>query len=289
MLCEICAFFSPKAGIGCLGCVKLSVGNKTTQELEKTYADIVVSAGSAVAPVNKMVSCSLCAKSVVILRPNTPLRKFDLSILPAHDRISAKNTVTIKGALSYPFNIKEKTQDCQKFFNLTADKKIAFFLGGYLSDEKAYIKNLLYFSKKLKDFSLKQNYKILISTSRRTQKEIENFIEQEFSNFKNLEALVYSNRQNYDFVFDGFAALSEIVFVSCESISMISEVISFKKPCVCVILEKHLDKHKVFLQSIENDVSLLDMPYDIQEIKPVVSAIFEDNKKAVKEGIRRLL
>jgi hypothetical protein len=31
------------------------------------------------------------------------------------------------------------------------------------------------------------------------------------------------------------------------------------------------------------------MPYDIQEIKPVVSAIFEDNKKAVKEGIRRLL
>lgn len=286
---ELCALICTKSCLGCGRCLGFIIAKETMDKLNKTYADIVVSTGSIVAPVNRIFASYLGAKSVVILRPNIPLRKFDLSVIPEHDRIDAKNSVKIKGALSYPTDLKNKMNDCRKFFDLSDNKKIAFFLGGPLSNEKKYVNNLKIFTEKLKEFSLSNGYKILLSTSRRTQKDIEDYIEKTFAGFINTEAIVYPSRTNYDFVFDGFASLSEAAFVSNESISMISEVISLKKPCVCVPLEQHLDKHKVFLQSIEKEVIFLDYPYDIKQIPPVISVIFEENRRKVEEGIKRLL
>lgn len=285
---EACAFFSGKHCLGCNGCLKYISDRNAGKAIQESAADIVISTGSSVASLNRIVASMLGAKSIVILRPNTPLRKFDLSIIPSHDRISAKDAVIIKGALSYPENVKEKTENCKKFFRLGPDKKISFFCGGYLSDRKAYMENLEVFLKKLKHFAINNNFKLLISTSRRTQKEIEELIEKEFHGLKNLEALVMPSKANYDFVFDGFVSLSDIVFVSSESISMISEVLAFKKPCVCVLFEKYIDKHKVFLQSLEKDVNFIDSPYNIDEIKPTASSIFEDNRTMIKQAIRRL-
>lgn len=289
LACEVCALFAAKSCVGCANCLKFSLAQETMKKLEKTYADIVVSTGSLSAPVNRIFASSVGAKSVVILRPNTPLNKFDLSIIPEHDRIDAKSAVKIKGALWYPVDLKRKVEDCKKFFRLNEDKKIALFVGGPLSDEKKYRDNLKTFVEKLKDFSLKNNYKILMSTSRRTQKDIENYLEKTLGIFKNTEAMVYPSRANYDFVFDGFVSLSEMVFVSNESISMISETLSLRKPCICVLLEQHLDKHRVFLESLQDEVNFLDYPYDIKETKLKVSSIFETNKAKVEEGIGRLL
>ncbi|MFA5008361.1 MAG: ELM1/GtrOC1 family putative glycosyltransferase [Candidatus Omnitrophota bacterium] len=285
---EVCAFFAGRHCLGCGSCLNWITDKEALTKIKKTYADIVVSTGSSVAALNRLIAATLHAKSVVILRPNTPLRKFDLSIIPSHDRVSAKNTVIIKGALSFPENVKEKTESCRKFFNLSREKKISLFIGGYLSDKKIYLENISLFLEKLKEFSLKNNFKLLVSTSRRTQGEVEELIENKLKGLKNLEAIVIAGRKNYDFVFEGFVNLSDMVFVSSESISMISEILAIKKPCVCLLFEKHLDKHKVFMQSLEKDVFFLDNPYNINEIKPTISSIFEDNKAAVKEGIRRL-
>lgn len=288
-LSEICALFSGRHCLGCGCCLKYIIDKEAFKKIQKTYADIVVSTGSIAAPINKIVSSMLGAKSVVILRPNTPLRKFDLCIIPEHDRIIAKNAVTIKGALSYPQDISKKTQDCKSFFKLSTNKKIALFIGGYLSDKKMYLDNLKLFLQKLKEFSSKNNFRLLISTSRRTQQEIDELIQKELENFKNTEAVVYPSKTNYDFVFEGFTNLSEITFVSSESISMISEVLALKKPCVCVLLENHVDKHKVFLQSLEKDLFFSDNPYNIGDVKPISSSLFEDNKTIVKNAIKRLL
>jgi len=285
---EVCAFFAGKHCLGCGSCLNHLTDREALKKIKETTADIVISTGSSVAFLNRIIASTLAAKSVVILRPNTPLRKFDLSIIPSHDRISAKDSVIIKGALSYPENVKEKTENCKKLFNLDSSKKIAFFCGGYLSEKKMYMENLQLFLKKLKKFVSENNFKLLVSTSRRTQKEIEELIEKEFRGLKNLEALVIPNRKNYDFVFEGFVNLSQTVFVSSESISMISEVLAFKKPCVCVLLEKYIDKHNVFLQTLEKDVNFIDSPYNIDEIKPTTSSVFDENRAMLKQAIRRL-
>jgi len=101
---DIVAFFTGKHCLGAGFWLANLVDDKTWQELDKTYADIVISAGSFIAPINKLFSSYLGAKSITILRPNIPLRKFDLAIIPEHDRIQADSAVMIKGALFYPDN-----------------------------------------------------------------------------------------------------------------------------------------------------------------------------------------
>jgi lauroyl/myristoyl acyltransferase/mitochondrial fission protein ELM1 len=286
---EVCAFFSGRDCLGCGSCLKFSLKKQTTKELEASYADIVVSTGSLAAPINRVFASAVGAKSVVILRPNTPLRKFDLSIIPEHDRTETKDTVKIKGALCYPTNAKRKTADCKDFFHLNNEKKISFFLGGPLYDARKYTDNLKVFLERIKEFSLKNNYKIILSTSRRTPKDIEEIVEKMLGSFTNTEAAVYPSRINYDFVFDGFISLSEMVFISSESISMISETLALKKPCICLLLEQYLDKHRVFLESFNREVNFLNYPYDIGKIELKSSNVFEENKNKVTEGIKKLL
>lgn len=286
---DLCAFLTYEGWFNCGRYLSLFVDKRTTQELKNSPADIVISTGSAVAPINKLFSSSIAAKSVTILRPNIPLKKFDLSIIPEHDRIQEDFAVKIKGALFHPINPNDSAKTCKSYFGLDGVKKISFFLGGYLDEEKKFLNNLGDFIGKLKEFSLNKEYKILISTSRRTTEKAEEIIEKELKNFRNTEVIVYPRRKNYDFVFEGFIFLSEIVFISSESISMISESLSFKKPCVCVFLQKQENKHKVFLDSIEKEASFLKSPYNIEEIKPKASSLFEDNRRVIKEAIRKLL
>jgi len=286
---DIIAFF---VGRNCLSCgifLTYLVDKKTWQELDKTYADIVISAGSFIAPVNKLFSSYMGAKSITILRPNIPLRKFDLAIIPEHDRIQDDSAVMIKGALFYPDDLQAKVKNCREFFSLSKDKKVSFFLGGPISEKEEFIKNLKFFIPKLKEFSLKEGYKILISTSRRTPSEVESYLEKELKGFANLEALVIANKNNYDFVFEGFGGLADVVFISSESISMVSEIASLQKPCVCVFLEPEDDKRKVFLRSMKEEISFLRRPYNISSIKLKTSLIFDKNKELVKKALEELL
>lgn len=289
VLADVVAFFAGRNCLSCGTCLIHLVDKKTWQEMDRTYADIVISAGSFIAPVNKLVSSYLGAKSVTVLRPNIPLRKFDLAIIPEHDRIQNDNAVMIKGAVFYPDNLEEKANDCREFFNLGKDKKISFFLGGPIVEKEEFAENLKLFIPKLKEFSLKEGYKILISTSRRTTQEAEKYLEKELKDFANLEALVIANHNNYDFVFEGFGRLADIVFVSSESISMVSEIASLQKPCVCVFLEPEDDKRKVFLESMKDEISFLRNPYNISSIKLKTSLIFDRNKEIIKKALRKIL
>jgi len=286
---DIAAFFSGKHCLGCGFCLANLVDKRTWNELNSTYADIIISAGSFIAPVNKLFSSYLGAKSITILRPNIPLRKFDLAVIPEHDRIQADSAVMIKGALFYPDNFQEKIKNCEDFFKLSKDKKISFFLGGPISEKEEFIENVKLFIPKLKEFSIKGGYKILISTSRRTPREVEDYLEKEVTGFECLEALVIANKTNYDFVFEGFGGLADVVFVSSESISMVSEIASLQKPCVCVFFEPEDDKRKVFLGSMGEEISFLRKPYNISAIKLKTSLIFDKNKAVIKKALERIL
>ena len=288
-LCEICALLSSRGCLGCGRCLKYLLTQNTFEQLERTYADVVISTGSFVSPVNRIIASSLGAKAITILRSNIPLRRFDLCLIPEHDRTWSDNEVKVRGALSYPANFSEKILECKKQFNIADGKKISLFLGGPRSDRKEFVDNLGIFLGQLKKFAELNNYKILASTSRRTPEAAEAIINKELAASGVVEKIVYANRENYDFVFEGFVGMSDAVFVTSESISMISETLSLKKPCVCVLLEKHVDKHKVFLQSIEKDVDFLYHPYSIRGIKLKTSTIFEDNREAVKAAIKKIL
>ncbi|MEM7816966.1 MAG: ELM1/GtrOC1 family putative glycosyltransferase, partial [Candidatus Aenigmatarchaeota archaeon] len=176
IILEILTIFSSKNCLGCGRCLKFFLDKETYSKLIKTYADVIVSTGSICAPVNRIFSYTLGAKSVNILKPNVSLGKFELCIIPEHDRVNSPNTVKIKGALFFDTEVDKKIEECKRFFNLTNDKKISFFLGGPLLSYEEFTENLKLFLEELKKFSLDKNYKILISTSRRTPSKLENFL-----------------------------------------------------------------------------------------------------------------
>jgi len=286
---DLAALFVKKHSLYSGKWISRLLNQTTSQALSKEFADVIVSAGSFIAPVNKLVSSYLGAKSVVILRPNIPLNQFDLAIIPEHDRLIAPNAVMIKGSVCYPHGLDKKINDCRDFFNLSAGKKITFFVGGPFLNLREFINNLKLFVPKLKRFAAKQGYKVLISTSRRSPQEAEEYLKKEFIGSSCKEALVIASQENHDFVFDGFSCSSDIVFTTSESISMVSEVISLKKTCICVCLENLDDKRRVFFESIQDDVYCLKYPYQMEAICLKKPKIFAKNQEILEQAIGRLL
>ncbi|MFA7676615.1 MAG: ELM1/GtrOC1 family putative glycosyltransferase, partial [Candidatus Omnitrophota bacterium] len=196
--------------------------------------------------------------------------------------------INIKGALFYPEGMEQKGARCMEHFKLSSHKKAALFIGGPLGDKKEFLNKLRIFIPSFKKFLQKENLNLLVSTSRRTPVEAENYLEKEFSEFPGTEALVIANKNNQNFVFEGFISLSQYVFISSESISMISEAASFHKACVCVSLVNEDDKRKVFLKSLEEEITFLDQPYDIKSIEPKDSSILEYNLRVLDKPLNRL-
>ncbi|MCF7872923.1 MAG: mitochondrial fission ELM1 family protein [Candidatus Omnitrophica bacterium] len=283
------ANFSPNFSPSLIRLLKIILDKDSYQNLASNFSDIVISTGNFAAPVAKIFSSSLGAKSAVILRTNLNSARFDLAIIPEHDRVFADNLIKIKGALTYPLDLDKKKEKCKSFFSLTSNKKVSVFIGGPVFDQNDFFRNVKYFIKQLKNFSKEKNYKILISSSRRTPKLVEDHIKSELANFENTEALVTASEDNYDFVFEGFVLTSDIVFSSSESISMTSEIASLGKPCVCTFFETEDDKRKVFLRSVRNEVNFLRYPYKIRDENLKVSKMFSQNRKILEKAVEKLL
>lgn len=283
-IASLCPSFAPFS----VKLLRLLLDKESYKKLAFLFSDIVISTGNFTAPIAKILASSLGAKSVAILRTNLSPSRFDLAIIPEHDRLYAGRITKIKGALAYPERSEEKKERCKAFFKLGEKKKASFFLGGPVFDSDEFNKKLKFFIKQLKKFSLDKKYKLLISTSRRTPPEAVKYIKQELEGFQNTEALVIAGESNLDFVFEGFVLLSDLVFCSSESISMITEIASLGKPCVCVSLETEDDKRKVFLNSMRRELNFLSYPFNVKNESLKVSDIFSQNLKIIEKASDKL-
>jgi len=180
------------------------------------------------------------------------LKKFDLVVLPSHDRVkNFKNIVKIKGSLSF-FQEEEVKDSKEKLKSICSPiredlPKVGVFIGGPLN--KNFDKDLsLEFLKALKEKSFKNNWQLFVTTSRRTPYFLEEFLEKEF---KDINLLIIANKKNYPFVSLGIISLCDLILVSSDSVSMITEASSLK-PTLVFSLFGVKDKHKRFLEDISS-------------------------------------
>lgn len=281
----ICPSFYPRS----MKFLRFFLDKESFQKISGQFFDVVIGTGNFTAPVVKILSSALGARSAVVLRTNISPAKFDLAIIPEHDRLYLTAAVKIKGALVYHQGLEGKKEKCKDFFQLGEGKKISVFIGGPIFEQKEFIDNLKKFLAQIKFFARDKNYKLLLSTSRRTPTEAEEYLEKEFSGFELTEALVIAGKKNYDFVFEGFVLLSEIVFCSSESISMLSEISALGKPCVCVSFETEDDKRQVFLDSMAEEVNFLKNPFKIKDNNLKTSNLFSKNRIIVAKAVKKLL
>lgn len=141
--------------------------------------------------------------------------------------------------------------ESKKFINekrLNTDKKYyALLIGGngsgYIFDSDFYSKLINF----VKDISIKEDISWLITTSRRTPIDIEKRLQLELSD---VSSYFVAYNQKEEKILLPFLGLSDKVFVTEESSSMISEAISSKKP-VFTLRPKKIESNKSYQRILE--------------------------------------
>jgi len=283
---------------GCLWCLKKTLDISRDKELEGVFSDIVISCGSSLASLNFVLSSELRAKSIHIMRPGIlSTKRFDLVIMPEHDLPPKRRNVLItKGSLNLIDDayLKEQTEKLITNYKLQIKNyklKIGLLMGGDTKNFRLSREKIEILIKGLKRLLEELDAHILITTSRRTSKDIEDLIKEKFLNEERCKLLVIANEKNIPFAVGGILGLSDIVIVSPDSISMVSEAVSsgkyvivFKPRKTFGLLrgkQEGLPKRKrLFLENLEKDSYLRTVRVD--EIYSKIKDILRDRPEIKK-------
>jgi len=264
---------------GCMNCLRFCLKSDDYSSLMANYGDIIISCGSSIAPVNLLLSRENNAKSIVIMKPPLiSLKKFDLAIIAKHDNPPKReNVVVTEGAL----NVVEK-QHLERCINKAVDRigslrdrVIGLLIGGNTKDsyiDKASISSLL---DSLIKVAKERDCDILLTTSRRTSKEAEDLIKAKLNDMDRCKLLVIANEANMEGAVEAILGLSDIVLVSEDSISMVSEAASSDNYTIVFRQSGRSDKkHQKFLRNLSHN-NFIDI-VDMENIYTTVLGIFDD-------------
>lgn len=287
---------------GCLWCLRKFLTPDTYRQLSVLKPDIVISTGASLAGINYLISKENLAKSICVMKPSLlSFRRFDLLIVPKHDNTKKyRNTCFIQGALNlinedYLQDQSKKLMNEANIKDIKLNSCIGFFVGGNSKEFILDNKNVELVIKQIKQFSVLNKYDILASTSRRTSFDMEKLMKDELGSDSSSRLLVIANEKNYSSASAGIMALSKIIILSPESISMISEAVSSKRYCIVFKSEGLSNKHKRFLEDLSKNKQIY-----LVSAKEIFSTIdfiiknrpkqeFINDNELVKERIKELL
>lgn len=251
------------------------------ETLMQTYADVVISCGSSLAVVNVCVKNENQAKSVVVMKPPF-LKGFDAMIVPRHDKIKRGDSIFVTdralSLISAP-TLAQEGQRLQAVLNLPRfGKKIGLLVGG---DTKTLRFSPGVFQKiigEIERFLSRGGAQILATSSRRTPAWADDLLKKTWTNSETCGLLVIANESNREGVVPGILGLADLVIVSAESLSMVSEAVAAGKPTVVFIpCEKKALKAKVrrFLDGLAQE-------------KQIIEASSENMVDAIRQGMGHL-
>lgn len=238
------------------------------KEIMAVKTDFVVSCGSSIAGINYFISQDHNAKSVVILKPGLlNYNRFDLVVLPQHDA-PKKGDYTAHLAITNAAPnlvtdqyLQEQSRVLLEHFSHLKNNfktKIGVLIGGdsnnvYLSEDQIRI-----LAHQVKEVAKELKASVLITTSRRTPEKIEKILLKNFKKDPCCPLLIIANKNNVPEAVGGILGLSDIVIVSGDSISMISEAATAGKntivfyPQTIAKVLKVYNKHKMIIERLNS-------------------------------------
>ncbi|MFC1808839.1 ELM1/GtrOC1 family putative glycosyltransferase [Candidatus Omnitrophota bacterium] len=245
---------------GRLSMLKYFLEKKSFESILYGYYDITISCGSSVIPLSLLLKRENMAKNILIMKPPFPYNKFnhDLIIKHAHDiykrRENVIETLVAPTLVSKEFVEEEGKRLIAQSSLDSRQKYISILVGGdtkkYKFDESLFRDNLI----AIREIASALGYKILITNSRRTRKDIVQVLKDEFSDQVKTPLFIDVNEYNPKNIVYGMIGVSELVFVTEESVSMISEAVqSYKKvllvkPSYHSVAPKHTRFHNLLLE-----------------------------------------
>jgi len=290
-------------------CLKLFLTDDSFNELMKYKADFVVSCGSQAAGVNFILSQNHQAKSISILTPGLLSKeRFNVVVLPEHDKPRAPRrarliTTKVSPNLINTDYLKDQGEGLLRHFShlkSSVRTKFGVLIGGDTSGVKfdeAQIRELL---GQIKDAALHYNADILLTTSRRTPPAIEQIISKELKNFERCPLCIIANHRNIPEAVGGILDLSDLLIVSGESISMVSEALSSGKRTIVFSPhgkygEKPRDKYEDFVLKL-NDQGYL-MISSVYDLKAKITQLLNrkitlktlDDQGVIQSGLEAII
>jgi KDO2-lipid IV(A) lauroyltransferase len=216
--------------------MRAALDPRTYDALEKSYTDVVISCGSSLLPVNLFVKELNAARSVVVMKPSLPLKRFDAVIVPRHDKIKNRSNVFVtERALSVVTSETMKRETArlnEEFPGGNGRLKIGLLIGGDTSamrfDRERFKKVLA----ELLRCADEEHALIFATSSRRTPKWADEILKGALGDRSRCPLLVIANESNRAGIVGGILGYCDAVVVSGESVSMVSEAVSSGKPVV---------------------------------------------------------
>lgn len=257
-------FFVRKGRIGFL---RRFLTEETYKELNSRKSDFVVSCGTKLAGVNYFYGYDNDAKMFIAQKPGIwDMSLFSLVVLPRHDmgrRVRRANVVTTFGALNpitpkYLEDRKQKLLLRYSHLKNRIKKNIALFIGGdskhiFISEQQVRV-----VVNQLKGVLRDLGCELLVSSSRRTPAKIDQILFREFKKHPACPLLVSPNKEDIPEAVGGMLALGDIIVVSGDSISMVSEAATSGKNVIVFLPEKRVqsahfaNKHLQFLNTLHD-------------------------------------
>lgn len=250
---------------GRLEILKWFLTKESFEAVTKIKAEFIVSCGSSTAGLNYLLSSDHKAKSIVLQKPGIlPSNRFSMVVLPAHDLRSKKITDKVSvtnGALNIisEQSLKEASQKLLERYShlrMKTKMKVALLIGGdskYLYLSEPQIKVLI---QQLKAVLKEINAEIMITTSRRTPDTIEQMLNREFKREGLSILFINPKKDDVPETVAGMLGLGDIIIVSGDSISMISEAATSGKKTIVFYPQlregmfKRQNKHMFFIDNL---------------------------------------
>jgi KDO2-lipid IV(A) lauroyltransferase len=247
----------------------------SAQALLTRYADLIVSCGASVAPVNLLWAGENRAKAIVVMNPAPlPLSRFSLVVAPRHDALAEHpNVVPILGALSRPpaadaAAARRRLAAHPRFRGEGPSPVVTVLIGGDTPDyalTPAFAEALL---RQVLAACETAGGSCLVTTSRRTVPAVDRHLADAFTEHPRCRLLLLASRDALDGTMEGLLAGADAVVVTGESISMVSEACASGRPVVVVEPPRApgrgggVTKHQRFLRAAAEDGAVDLRPVD---------------------------
>ena len=174
--------------------------------------------------------------------------------------------------------------------------KIGLLLGGdykYLHMQEGMISTLI---EQIQNSAKYIGADILATTSRRTPKETEKLLKYRLANNPRCKLLVIANEENKEGVVGGILGLCDIVIVSPESVSMVSEAASSSAYVLVFDGENIQDKrHRLFLKNLSGKGYI--QLTNTKDVAECINAFFSkrpdvkvlDDNAVIRKGLERIV
>lgn len=279
---------------GRLRLLKWALDAESYKNVSKRYADIIISCGSDLFNVNKILKMENYARNATVFDPGRFNRKrFDLIIIPKHDikgKIEDDKIVVTELA---PNLIEEAEKQRGK----EAKKCIGVLIGGDNPDYTFGEELVKTLSDQFKNAAERIDGTFCVTTSRRTPSDADKFFSDGLSPDPRCESFISGNNDTAEDTVENIMKKSDIIIVSGESISMVSEAISSGKPVLVFMPEKKnekLTKYETFVRRLQDSgfVRMIE-PKDIAKetedlVKKDIKLQVPDDNKKIYDKMHRL-